>query len=89
VVGGPTYRKKQRGVLIISFYRSISDADGPKVADAFYETLFKEGTSTMVGGEDLGFDAACAAGALHLAVAKLRGDGVSFVHWVPFIHLGR
>lgn len=30
-----------------------------------------------------------AARALHLAVAKLRSEGVSFARWVPFIHLGQ
>ena len=30
-----------------------------------------------------------AAQALHLAVAKLRAENVSFARWVPFIHLGR
>lgn len=29
------------------------------------------------------------AKALHLAVVKLRSEGISFVCWVPFIYLGR
>jgi hypothetical protein len=66
------------------FYcRSISDADGPKIADIFYETLFK--------GKDLTTnwpDPTQAAQALHLAVAKLQAQNASFVRWVPFIHLG-
>jgi hypothetical protein len=64
-------------MLII--FRSIADPDGPKVADTFYDNLFKEKK----------FTATEVARALHLAVAKLRSENVSFVRWVPFIHLGR
>ena len=68
--------------LIIS--RSISDVDGPKIADSFYKNLFKECATSQAGP-----DPAQAARALHLAVAKLRSDKVSFVSWIPFVHLGR
>ena len=62
--------------------------DGPGVADTFYEYLFKENNSGTEGTFQP--DTTRAARALHLAVAKLRSDKkVSFVHWVPFIHLGR
>ncbi|KIM71166.1 hypothetical protein PILCRDRAFT_83064, partial [Piloderma croceum F 1598] len=61
--------------------------DGPKVADSFYETLFKEHGSLTTDGS--GPDITQAARALHLAVAKLRSENASFVRWVPFIHLGR
>jgi hypothetical protein len=75
-----------RNSVLISL-RSISDIDGPKIADTFYEYLFKEN----------GFSAAMnsplyttqAARALHLAVAKLRSEKASFARWVPFIHMGR
>ncbi|KIM82633.1 hypothetical protein PILCRDRAFT_70495, partial [Piloderma croceum F 1598] len=73
------------GVLIV--FRSIADVDGPKVADSFYETLFKEHGSLTADGS--GPDITQAARALHLAVAKLRSENASFVRWVPFIHLGR
>ena len=66
--------------------RSISDTDGPKIADTFYQNLFKEHVSTT--NDDFGPDTTQAARALHLAVAKLRSEGVPFVRWVPFIHLG-
>ena len=28
-------------MLFLSIFRSIADADGPKIADSFYEHLFK------------------------------------------------
>jgi hypothetical protein len=71
--------------LIVS--RSISDDDGPKVADAFYEYLYRNKPSA---GEDTFLpDTREAARALHVAIAKLRSEGVSFKRWVPFIHMGR
>ncbi|KIM73862.1 hypothetical protein PILCRDRAFT_80603 [Piloderma croceum F 1598] len=63
---------------------SIADADGPKIADSFYEHLFKEYEM-----DNIGPDTTQAARALHHAVAKLRSENVSFARWVPFIHLGR
>jgi len=74
-----------RGVVATMW--SISDVDGPKIADAFYEHLFKTSNSTMTA--DFRPDTTQAAQALHLAVAKLRAEGVSFARWVPFIHMGR
>jgi len=72
-------------VLIIC--RSISDSDGPKIAKTFYENIFKEKNSALTS--DSGLDTTQSAQALHLAVAKLRAENVSLIHWVPFIHLGR
>lgn len=69
-------------VLIV--FRSIADADGPKITDSFYEHLFKEYEMDSIGP-----DTTQAARALHHAVAKLRSEDVSFARWVPFIHLGR
>ncbi|KAF8512786.1 CHAT domain-containing protein [Gautieria morchelliformis] len=67
---------------------TIFDEDGPKVADAFYEYLFRDNSSS--NAEDtFRPDTTQAARALHVAVAKLRAEGVSFKRWVPFIHLGR
>ena len=75
----------RNGVLIT--LRSISDVDGPKIADTFYEHLFKEnGSSTTINSPPYTTQA---ARALHLAVAKLRSEKASFTRWVPFIHLGR
>jgi len=56
------------------------------IADTFYENLFKNG-STMPA--DSRPDTTQAARALCLAVAKLCSENVSFLRWVPFIHLGR
>ncbi|KAF8512788.1 CHAT domain-containing protein [Gautieria morchelliformis] len=66
---------------------TISDEDGPKVADAFYEYLFRDNSSNAE--DTFPPDTTQAARALHVAVAKLRAEGVSFKRWVPFIHLGR
>jgi len=67
---------------ILIIVRSIADPDGPIVADTFYESLFKGCCSAT------GPDTTQAARALHCAIAKLRSENVSFVRWVPFIHLG-
>ena len=65
----------------------MSDEDGPKVADTFYEYLFKENNPNIT--DIVQPDTIHASQALHLAVAKLRSEGASFACWVPFIHLGR
>jgi hypothetical protein len=67
--------------------RSISDVDGPKIADTFYEYLFKENGSSMTINSPP--YTTQASQALHLAVAKLRSEKASFARWVPFVHLGR
>ncbi|KAF8501303.1 CHAT domain-containing protein [Gautieria morchelliformis] len=72
---------------VIATMWSISDEDGPKVADAFYEYLYRMKPSTVVGKFQP--NTREAARALHVAVAKLRSEGVSFKRWVPFIHMGR
>jgi hypothetical protein len=65
----------------------MSDVDGPKIADTFYQILFEANNSAITNTSRL--DVKHAARALHLAVAKLRAEGVSFARWVPFIHLGK
>lgn len=70
------------GYIGLIIFRSIADVDGPKIADTFYHNLFKRTASS-------GPDTSQAARALHIAVARLRSENVSFVRWVPFIHLGR
>ena len=62
----------------------MSDEDGPKVADAFYENFFPAGADLQRAHPDT----TDAARALHVAIAKLRAEDVSFRRWVPFIHLG-
>lgn len=57
---------------------SISDYDGPVVAEEMYEFL--------LGKEE--FDVRDAARALHKAVKTLRRLKVPPVRWVPFIHIG-
>jgi hypothetical protein len=58
--------------------RAISDADGPKVAQWFYEELFAKEV----------VDADSVAYALDSAVGKLRNSGVSPDRWAPFLHMG-
>ena len=67
--------------------RSIHDADGPRVADSFYEVLSRDSTSAT-GARRIYPDPARAAEALHIAAAKLREEGASLIRWVPFVHYG-
>ena len=67
-----------RGVLATMWF--ISDLHAPTVANDVYAYLFKGGgpNSTNV------------AEALHYAMKNLQGrPGVSFLVWVPFIHMGQ
>ncbi|KAJ7201976.1 hypothetical protein C8J57DRAFT_1543505 [Mycena rebaudengoi] len=66
---------------------TIDDRDGPTVAGAFYEHLFR--TSDAESDPPVLPDLKEAAQALHMAVKELRKDpGVSFTRWVPFVHFG-
>jgi hypothetical protein len=74
------------GDSVLIILRSIADPDGPKVADTFYANIFTSNNLSANGRSRP--DTTQASRALHLAVAKLRSENVSFVRWVPFIHLG-
>ena len=63
---------------VIATMWSIIDKDGPKVADAVYAELLKDGRA----------DHTRAAYALHFAMQKLRLSGAPFMAWMPFIHMG-
>ena len=65
----------------------MRDEDGPKVADTFYENLLPA-KNLGVDLQHAHPDTTEAARALHVSIAKLRAEGVSFGRWVPFIHLG-
>ncbi|KAJ6526886.1 tetratricopeptide repeat-containing protein [Mycena vulgaris] len=66
---------------------TMNDEDGPKIADTFYEYLFRDCGSNSV--PSVVPDLTQAAEALHLAVAKLRKEpGMTFKRWVPFVHYG-
>ncbi|KAJ7648606.1 CHAT domain-containing protein, partial [Mycena polygramma] len=72
---------------IVATMWTINDRDGPIVADAFYEHLFKD--SDPVSSPPVHPDLTKAAEALHLAVLKLRQEpDSSFKRWVPFVHYG-
>ncbi|KAJ7438299.1 CHAT domain-containing protein [Mycena galericulata] len=61
----------------------MDDQDGPKIADTFYEYLFKDCSPDSLP------DLSKAAKALHLAVTKLSKEpGMTFQRWVPFVHYG-
>ncbi|KAJ6609133.1 hypothetical protein B0H10DRAFT_1814425 [Mycena sp. CBHHK59/15] len=65
----------------------MDDRDGPKIADTFYEHLFRDCNATS--DQPVLPDLKDAARALHFAVKKLRDDpNVSFQRWVPFVHYG-
>ncbi|KAJ7110931.1 CHAT domain-containing protein [Mycena epipterygia] len=63
----------------------MADNDGPKIADSFYEHLFR---NCDVNSEPPVLpDLTEAAYALHLAVMKLRDEpDIPFTRWVPFVH---
>ncbi|KAB5589202.1 hypothetical protein CTheo_7360 [Ceratobasidium theobromae] len=65
---------------VIATMWSIRDKDAPLITDSVYGQLLKDGR----------MDCRDSAGALHIAVGKLRavvGDK-AFARWVPYIHIG-
>jgi hypothetical protein len=58
---------------------SMDDRDGPLVAESVYSHLFGGGKEPQ---------ASDAAGALQLAMNKLKAQDVPYQRWVPFIHMG-
>lgn len=66
-------------------YRKMIDADGPTIAGAFYEELFRD----LNGLPSVTPEFTKSARALDIAVKKLKSDGVAFRRWVPFIHFGK
>jgi hypothetical protein len=74
-------------VLNLTLIQGLNDLDGPKIADTFYEYLFKncDPNSSPPVLPDL----TQAAKALHVAVAKLREEpNIAFRRWVAFVHYG-
>ncbi|EDR04924.1 uncharacterized protein LACBIDRAFT_303808 [Laccaria bicolor S238N-H82] len=71
---------------VIATMWEMIDEDGPTIVDTFYEELCSGG---LDGRPALKPDMTKSALALHLAVKKLRSQGVSFRRWVPFIHMGK
>ncbi|KDR71661.1 hypothetical protein GALMADRAFT_75010, partial [Galerina marginata CBS 339.88] len=70
---------------VVATMWEMMDEDGPSIADAFYEEIFRgvDGKPTLIP------DTTKSARALHMAVQKLRSQKVSFDRWVPFIHMGQ
>jgi hypothetical protein len=56
----------------------MSDADGPRVAQCFYNKLFEK---TEIGVDDIPY-------ALDYAVMDLRKSGAPPERWATFIHMG-
>ncbi|KAJ7747449.1 tetratricopeptide repeat-containing protein [Mycena maculata] len=74
-----------RGVVATMW--TMNDLDGPKIADTFYEHLFRD--CDLTSNPPVVPDLTEAARALHLAVTKLREDpDIPFMRWVPFVHYG-
>ncbi|KAJ7306714.1 CHAT domain-containing protein [Mycena albidolilacea] len=72
---------------VVATMWSMDDRDGPYIADAFYEHLFKDCDATS--NSPVPPDLTRAAEALHFAVSKLRREpGITFKRWVPFVHYG-
>ncbi|KAJ7261517.1 hypothetical protein C8J57DRAFT_1071768 [Mycena rebaudengoi] len=72
---------------VVATMWSMNDNDGPKIADTFYEYLFKD-CSPHSDPPRLP-DLRKAVKALHLAVKALyREPGMTFERWVPFVHHG-
>ncbi|KAJ6564740.1 CHAT domain-containing protein [Mycena capillaripes] len=72
---------------VVATMWGIHDSDGPKIADTFYEHLFKN--CDPFSNPPVLPDLRQAAKALQLAVAKLREEpNIPFRRWVPFIHYG-
>ncbi|KAJ7274686.1 CHAT domain-containing protein [Mycena rebaudengoi] len=72
---------------VIATMWTMNDDDGPKIADMFYEYLFKDCSSDSVSPRMP--DLSKAAKALHLAVIALyKEPGMTFQRWVPFVHHG-
>jgi hypothetical protein len=80
VVATMWYVSRESGISgrLLKMVRAISDSDGPKVAQWFYEELF---ATEVVNGDSVAY-------ALDSAVGKLRASGVSPERWAPFIHMG-
>ncbi|KAJ7901316.1 CHAT domain-containing protein, partial [Mycena leptocephala] len=58
---------------------SMNDNDGPVVAEAFYDHLFRNEKRPHVNDT---------AEALQLVVKKLKDGKIAYEHWMPFIHMG-
>ncbi|KAJ7136774.1 CHAT domain-containing protein, partial [Mycena epipterygia] len=65
----------------------MDDRDGPRIANTFYQHLFKDCDPTY--SPPILPDLTKSAEALHVAVVKLRQEpDIEFKRWVPFVHYG-
>ncbi|KAJ7850342.1 CHAT domain-containing protein [Mycena leptocephala] len=64
---------------VIGTMWSMSDIDGPVVAEIVYSHLFREGQQPKHTD---------AAEALQLAVKHLKDTNIPYERWIPFIHIG-
>jgi len=72
---------------VVATMWTMNDFDGPRIADTFYEHLFKNCDPNS--NPPVHPDLTQAARALHFAVAKLREEpDIPFRRWVPFVHYG-
>ncbi|KAJ7108308.1 CHAT domain-containing protein [Mycena epipterygia] len=72
---------------VVATMWTMNDLDGPKIADMFYEHLFKNCDPNS--NPQVLPNSRQAAKALHFAVSKLRQEpDIPFRRWVPFVHYG-
>ncbi|KAJ7227002.1 CHAT domain-containing protein [Mycena pura] len=72
---------------VVATLWTMQDEDGPKIADKFYEYLFKN--CNFGSNPPVLPDLNKSAEALHYAVLQLRREpDISFKRWVPFVHYG-
>ncbi|TFK31076.1 CHAT domain-containing protein, partial [Crucibulum laeve] len=72
---------------VVATMWSISDEDGAKVADYFYQKVF-HGVGQHASIKPIP-EFGHTARALHYAIGRLRSEGIGFRRWVPFIHIGK
>ncbi|KAF8178216.1 CHAT domain-containing protein [Mycena galopus ATCC 62051] len=92
--GVPDEAMHLAATLLFAGFRSVvatlwtmQDADGPKIANRFYEHLFKDCDSESI--PPVLPDLTKSAEALHYAVLELRKESdIPFKQWVPFVHYG-
>ncbi|CAE6498360.1 unnamed protein product [Rhizoctonia solani] len=63
---------------VIATMWPVRDIDAPEVANVVYEQLLVEEKMSCRRS----------AVALHLALDRLRGNGVELAYWIPFVHFG-
>ncbi|CAE6341669.1 unnamed protein product [Rhizoctonia solani] len=72
-IGASMHCMKKFPAVVATLW-AISDSDGPSMAEALYEAMFKTGLDSASG--------------LRIAANRMRSKQVPPVRWVPFVHFG-